>query len=92
MAASSNGKTSDFDSDNPGSTPGAAANPPHHIDQPGHGNLTEKSDAGVAAEYLFWNDKIKQSKTWGAAVGAAIEFRRDAERELLRRGLDVPVK
>lgn len=62
----------------------------HDPDRPGYGNLRDKSDKGVLAEWRYWNDKIKAATGWGAALAAADEFRRCAESELRRRGLAVP--
>lgn len=51
---------------------------------------TVKTTEELRAEWHQWNDNIKNATGWGAAVGAADEFRRDCARELERRGEKVP--
>lgn len=60
------------------------------IDEPGYGKLKNKSDAGVLVEWSYWHSKLTKRLDWGAAAGAAVEFLRDAEGELRRRGIEVP--
>lgn len=50
--------------------------------------LSEMTNAEVLAEWSKWDDQIKNATGWGAAVGAADEFRTDAARELHRRGIE----
>jgi len=50
------------------------------------------SDEDVLAEWWRWDEKIKSATSWGAALAAADEFRKDAERELRRRGIPVPTR
>lgn len=52
--------------------------------------IRELSDDVLVAEWRYWGGKIAGATRWGAAVGAADEFRRDCERELRRRELPVP--
>lgn len=59
-------------------------------DRPGHGNLKDKTDEGVIAEYNHWIQEISNATSWGAALGAADEFRRAAKSELLRRNITIP--
>lgn len=40
----------------------------------------------LRAEHEHWDKKIREATGWGAAVGAADEFRRDCAREIRRRG------
>ena len=61
-------------------------------EEPGKGSLYDKSDEGVIAEWYFWNDKVINARSWGAGLAAAAEFREDAERELRRRGLALPLE
>lgn len=52
--------------------------------------IRDLSDDELLAEWHQWNDKIKNAPGWGAAVGAADEFRRTCAQELRRRELPVP--
>ena len=45
------------------------------------------SDDALKEEYRTWNRKIREAKSWGAALAAAAEFREDCLKELKRRGL-----
>ena len=52
--------------------------------------IKDLDDKALVEEYSFWDDKIKNAKSWGAALTAADEFRKECEQELLRRGKSVP--
>jgi protein tyrosine/serine phosphatase len=62
----------------------------HHPDEPGYGSLKSKSNPGLLIEWRYWDGKIKSKSNWDAAVAAANEFRTDAEREIKRRGMEIP--
>lgn len=47
--------------------------------------LTEMTMEELVAEHKMWDDKITGADSWGAAVGAAAEFRADCAREIRRR-------
>jgi hypothetical protein len=50
-------------------------------------NIKDQSDEELLKEYQYWNDKVKNATSWGAALTAADEFRRECYREINLRGL-----
>jgi hypothetical protein len=53
--------------------------------------IKDLSDEDLLKEWQTWDDKIIGAKSWGAAVGAALEFRQECEREMSRRNIPNPV-
>lgn len=53
------------------------------------GPLAGKSDAALADEWHHWNERFNFRRQWGASGTAALEFRKDAEREIDKRGIKV---
>lgn len=51
-------------------------------------DLTNKQ---LLVEYKYWNNKVVNAISWGAALAAASEFRDECKREILLRGLALPV-
>lgn len=59
---------------------------PTVIDKP----LNHMTDAEVMTEWHKWNNKIVNSTSWGAALTAAGEFRKECASELRLRNILVP--
>lgn len=49
--------------------------------------IAELSDNDLFVEWCRWNNQIAAAKSWGGALAAALQFRRDCAREARRRGL-----
>lgn len=49
--------------------------------------IRDLTDQELRDEYKHWDDKIVNATGWGAALGAADEFRRECAAELHKRGL-----
>jgi hypothetical protein len=45
----------------------------------------DMTDDELRAEAEKWDAEVRNAESWGAAVAAAAEFRRECERELDRR-------
>lgn len=54
------------------------------------GEVSTFGNSELYEEYHHWNWQIAQATSWGAALTAADEFRKDALREIRRRGLPDP--
>jgi hypothetical protein len=52
--------------------------------------IRDLSDADLIKEFSEWSRQIKSTTSWGAALAAAVEFRRGCKTELLRRGIKLP--
>ena len=86
-AASSNGKTSDFDSDNPGPTPGAAT-PYVHWTRP-RGATRRQDDATYGIAYARDPEKwlkIKRAKNRRRAATYDLDWEREKARFTKGRG------
>lgn len=47
--------------------------------------IKDLSDTELLEEWLMWDSKVKNATSWGAAVGAAAEFRKECSREIDKR-------
>lgn len=52
-------------------------------------NIRDLSDEALLHEWAQWDRKIRNASGWGAAIGAAIEFRSECTREIAKRNLRV---
>jgi len=52
--------------------------------------IRDLTDDELLAEWHLWNDKIKNAKSWGAALAAANGFRHSCERQLRLRNIPIP--
>ncbi len=48
--------------------------------------IKDLSDNALLKERDEWDRRIKDAQSWGASVAAAIEFKRECEEEMRRRG------
>ena len=53
--------------------------------------IKDLSDEELLKEFLYWHNEIKNTPSWGAALAAASEFRTACHRQILLRGLDLPI-
>ncbi len=51
----------------------------------GSGPIEALSDADLLLEWDYWNKKIANATSWGAAIAAAQEFREICQREIDKR-------
>jgi hypothetical protein len=49
--------------------------------------LCEMTNEELKMEWKMWDEKIKNATSWGAALAAAVEFKKDCEREMRLRGV-----
>ncbi len=47
--------------------------------------IRDLDDCALLSEWWFWDHKIRTATSWGGALGAANEFRKDCEAEIARR-------
>ncbi len=47
--------------------------------------IRDLSDEELLLEWAEWDRKIRKATSWGAALGAANEFRAECQREIDRR-------
>ncbi len=55
--------------------------------RPGNGPIRTLTDGRLLEEWGYWNLTLRNCNAWGAAVGAAFEFRKECESEIVRRNM-----
>jgi hypothetical protein len=51
--------------------------------------IRDLTNEQLIAEWKDWDDRIRNTKSWGAALAAANGFRKECQREINKRGLVV---
>jgi hypothetical protein len=51
--------------------------------------IRDLSDEELVKEWHCWDERVKKATGWGAALAAADGFRKDCERQIIKRGLKV---